>query len=71
MAKAKKKPKRVPTQVHTRKLDRNVARVQMKKLGIQHPNKRMRTRWREYVDTEQVQRRSIRRGFIWKRCMSS
>ena len=48
----KKKPKRVPTQVHTRKLDRNVARVQMKKLGIRHPNKYMTTRWREYVDTE-------------------
>ena len=52
MAKAKKKPKRVPTQVHTRKLDRNVARVQMKKLGIRHPNKHMATGWRAYVDTD-------------------
>lgn len=55
MSKAKKKPKRVPTQVHTRKLDRNVARVQMKKLGIQNPNKHMKhnmgTGWRAYVDT--------------------
>ena len=30
---------RVPTRVHTRKLDRNVARERMKKAGIKHMNK--------------------------------
>lgn len=30
---------RVPTRVHTRKLDRNVARERMKKAGIKHINK--------------------------------
>lgn len=30
---------RVPTRVHTRKLDRNVARERMKKNGIKHMNK--------------------------------
>ena len=30
---------RVPTRVHTRKLDRNVARERMKRNGIKHINK--------------------------------
>ena len=30
---------RVPTRVHTRKLDRNVARERMKRAGIRHMNK--------------------------------
>lgn len=31
---------RIPTRVHTRKLDRNVARERMKHAGIRHMNKR-------------------------------
>lgn len=34
-----KKDKRVPTQVHTRKLDRSVAKTNMKERGIQKINK--------------------------------
>ena len=34
-----KKDKRVPTQLHTRKLDRMVARNNMEKKGITHFNK--------------------------------
>ena len=30
---------RIPTRVHTRKLDRNVARARMKRNGIKHMNK--------------------------------
>ena len=30
---------RIPTRVHTRKLDRNVARERMKRAGIRHMNK--------------------------------
>lgn len=30
---------RIPTRVHTRKLDRNVARERMKHAGIRHMNK--------------------------------
>lgn len=49
------KIKRVPTQVHTRKLDRMVARRNMKKRGIVHINKDgvngsfFANNWREYV----------------------
>lgn len=34
-----KKDKRVPTQVHTRKIDRCVARNKMKEKGVQKMNK--------------------------------
>ena len=49
------KVKRVPTQVHTRKLDRMVARRNMKKQGMVHINKDgingsfFASNWREYV----------------------
>ena len=49
------KVKRVPTQVHTRKLDRMVARRNMKKQGMVHINKdgvngsSFANNWREYV----------------------
>ena len=49
------KVKRVPTQVHTRKLDRMVARRNMKKQGMVHINKDgvngsfFANNWREYV----------------------
>lgn len=43
--------KNVPTQVHTRKLDRMVARENMKKLGIVHINKNnfFANNWRNYI----------------------
>ena len=34
-----KKDKRVPTQVHTRKIDRGVAKTKMKEKGVQKMNK--------------------------------
>lgn len=49
------KQKRVSTQVHTRKLDRMVARNNMKKKGVVHINKEgadgsfFSNHWREYV----------------------
>ncbi len=45
------KTKNVPTQVHTRKLDRMVARENMKKLGIVHINKNnfFANNWRNYI----------------------
>lgn len=42
--------KRVPTRVHSRKIDRNVARVQMKKAGVHRPNKRIAYNWRLYSE---------------------
>lgn len=50
-----KNSKRVPTQVHTRKLDRMVARNNMKKKGIVHINKDgadgsfFANNWRKYI----------------------
>ena len=45
---AKAKAKRIPTRVHSRKIDRNVARVQMKKAGFTRPNKRLADNWRRF-----------------------
>lgn len=42
------KTKRVPTRVHSRKIDRNVARVQMKKAGFHRPNKKLKNNWLMY-----------------------
>lgn len=50
-----KNSKRVLTQVHTRKLDRMVARRNMEKAGINHINKDKADRsffanhWRDYI----------------------
>lgn len=50
-----KNSKRVPTQVHTRKLDRMVARKNMKKAEISHINKDkadgsfFANHWRDYI----------------------
>lgn len=41
--------KRKSTRVHTRKLDRGVARFAMKKQRIPHPNKKLSEHWREFV----------------------
>ena len=46
----KAKTKRVPTRVHSRKIDRNVARTQMKKAGVHRPNKRIADNWRLYSE---------------------
>lgn len=49
------KVRRIPTQVHTRKVDRMVARNNMKKRGIVHINKDgtdgsfFANNWREYI----------------------
>ena len=47
---AKAKAKRIPTRVHSRKIDRNVARVQMKKAGFTRPNKRLADNWRRFSE---------------------
>lgn len=44
------KKKRVPTRVHSRKIDRNVARHQMKKMGVHRLNKCLDTDWRNYAE---------------------
>ena len=50
------KTKRVPVQVHTRKLDRMVARKNMGKKGVTHINKTkgdtsfFSKNWRDYVN---------------------
>lgn len=47
----KQNSKRVPTQVHTRKLDRLVAHTRMKRKGLTrlHKNGYFADRWREFV----------------------
>ena len=44
------KKKRVSTRVHDRKIDRNVARVALKKQGVHRPNKSVSDKWRLYSE---------------------
>lgn len=44
------KAKRVPTRVHDRKIDREVARHAMKKQHIPKPNKRLSANWRLFAE---------------------
>lgn len=47
-----KQKKQVAKRIHTRKIDRGVIRHQMKKQGIQNPNKKLSEQYRraqEYV----------------------
>ena len=46
----KKKSRRVRTQVHTRKLDRSVARANMKKVGIPKVNRAFAQNWKRFVE---------------------
>ena len=48
MEQRSKKSRRVSTRVYTRKIDRNVARTDMKKRGIHRPNKCLASNWRLY-----------------------
>lgn len=45
----RKNYKRVSERVHTRSIDRMVARARMKKEGFKHPNKSLSRFWREYA----------------------
>ena len=47
---AKTKAKRIPTRVHTRKIDRNVARTALKKSGFHRPNKILKDHWRQFSE---------------------
>ncbi len=47
---AKTKAKRIPTRVHTRKIDRNVARTALKKSGFHHPNKNLKLHWQRFTE---------------------
>ena len=44
------KAKRVPTRVHDRKIDREVARHAMKKQHIPKPNKMLSANWRLFAE---------------------
>ena len=44
------KKKRKSTRVHDRKIDRNVARVYMKKEGVHRPNKCLKNNWRQFAE---------------------
>lgn len=45
----KQSSRRVPTRVHTRKLDRLVARTRMKNRGMVKVNKHFADNWKAYV----------------------
>ena len=44
-----KKARRKMTRIHTRKLDRLVAKHNMKKAGVPKPNKHFSENWRSWV----------------------
>ncbi len=44
-----KKARRKMTRVHTRKLDRLVAKHNMKKAGVHKPNKHFAENWRAWI----------------------
>ena len=44
------KNRRVSTRVHDRKIDRNVARVALKKSGVHRPNKALADKWRLFSE---------------------
>ena len=46
----KKRARRVSTRVYDRKIDRNVARHDLKKKGVPRPNKCLKDHWREYQE---------------------
>lgn len=45
-----KKSRRVSTRVHDRQIDRNVARVALKKQGVHRPNKCLKDKWRLFAE---------------------
>lgn len=45
-----RKDRRKSTRVHDRKIDRNVARTDMKKRGVHRPNKCLAANWRLYSE---------------------
>lgn len=48
-----KKYKRVPTRIHTRKLDRLVAKEILKKRGYVHVNDLVSPNWRKLTEVEE------------------
>lgn len=44
------KKKTVHKRIHSRKIDRNVARHQLKKMGVHRPNKSLAMNWRNYAE---------------------
>lgn len=46
----KKKAKRKMTRVHTRKLDRMVARYVMKRSGVPRVNRKFSENWKSYLE---------------------
>lgn len=44
------KKKTVHKRIHSRKIDRNVARHQLKIMGVHRPNKCLAMNWRNYAE---------------------